>query len=109
MALPKDVTDGFTYGEGIIRTDVDCTSCGKLFIAKLNFDLDGNHQILCPHCGHEHWRVIRKGVVTGDRWGSQNGPNRPVPTERMWSDTTTGATTTTAAKFIRERWLTKDE
>lgn len=107
MSLKKDLTDGFTYAEGIQRTDVDCTDCGKVFVAKLNHDLDGNHQILCPYCGHEHWRVIKKGVVTGDRWGSQNGPNRPVTTERLWSDRTIGIETNTAAGFIRDRWLKK--
>lgn len=103
MAL--DWQHGFVYHEGIVKTNVDCTSCGKVFIAKINFDLDGNHKIICPLCGHEHWRSIKKGVVTGDRWGSQNGPNREVPTERMWSDRTVGIETTTAAQFIREKWL----
>ena len=97
--------DGFVYNEGIVRTDLDCTSCSKVFVAKINYDLDGNHKILCPYCGHQHFRTIKKGVVTGDRWGSQHGANRDVPTERMWSDKTIGATTTTAAEHIRQRWL----
>ena len=62
--MKKDLTDGFVYAEGIQRTDVDCTDCGRVFIAKINHDLNGNHKILCPHCGHEHWRTIKKGVVT---------------------------------------------
>jgi len=101
----KDLTDGFHYGEGVVRTDVACTNCPRTFVAKINFDLDGNHKIVCPYCGHEHWRVISKGVVTGDRWGSQNGPDQPVPTERMWSDRTIGAETTTAAEHMRQKWL----
>lgn len=101
----KDLKDGFYYREGVVRTTVDCTDCRRQFVAKINHDLDGNHKILCPHCGHEHWRAIRKGVVTDDRWGSQHGPNRDVPTERMWSDKTSGTTTTTAARYIRDRWL----
>lgn len=103
-----DHDKGFVYAEGIVRTDLDCHSCGKIFVAKINHDLDGNHKIICPYCGHEHWRTIRKGVVTGDRWGSQAGPNREVPTERHWSDKTLGVTTSTAAETIRRRWLTKD-
>jgi DNA-directed RNA polymerase subunit RPC12/RpoP len=103
-----DLKDGFEYHEGIVRTSLDCHSCGKVFIAKLNFDLSGNHQILCPYCGHEHWRVIKKGVVTGDRYGSQNGPNREVSTERMWSDTTLPIQTTSVSRHIRDRWLAKN-
>lgn len=105
--MKSDLTDGFVYAEGVQRTNVDCTHCGKVFIAKINHDLDGNHQIMCPLCGHEHWRVIKKGCVTGDRWGSQNGPNREVPTERMWSDRTVGIETNSAAEYIRQRWLSE--
>jgi DNA-directed RNA polymerase subunit RPC12/RpoP len=103
MAL--DLDKGFVYAEGVQRTSLDCTSCGKVFIAKINHDLNGNHKILCPYCGHEHWRIIKNGCVTGDRWGSQNGPNRDVPTERMWNDKTIGAETNTAAEHIRKQWL----
>lgn len=107
--MKPDLTDGFVYNEGVVRTNVDCTDCKKVFVAKINFDLNGNHQLICPFCGHEHWRVVKNGVVTGDRWGSQNGPNRPVPTERMWSDVSHDIQTTTASKIIRERWFAKDE
>lgn len=105
--MKSDLTDGFHYAEGVRRTNVDCTDCGKVFVAKINFDLNGNHKILCPFCGHEHWRVIKDGVVTGDRWGSQNGPNRDVPTERLWSDRSLPIETTSAARYIRARWLEK--
>jgi len=45
------------------RTDVHCHACSKMFIAKIDFQIDGNHIIVCPHCGHEHFRVIQKGVI----------------------------------------------
>ena len=93
------------YHEGVVKTNLDCTSCSKVFVAKINYDLDGNHKILCPYCGHEHYRVIKKGFVTGDRWDSQGGPNRPVSTERMWSDRTVGIETNTAAEYIRQKFL----
>lgn len=101
----KNLTDGFVYAEGVQRTDVDCTNCSKVFVAKINHDINGNHKILCPLCGHEHWRIIKKGVVTGDRFGSQNGPTIDVPTERVWSDQTLPIQTTSAAEHIRRRWL----
>lgn len=101
--------DGMQYNEGVVRTDECCTSCAKTFISKINYDLNGNHKVNCPYCGHEHWRVIKNGVMTGDRWGSQNGPNRPVSTERMWSDRTVGIETNTAAQFIRDKWLKAED
>lgn len=102
---PLGGPDGFVYGEGVVRTDVDCTDCGRIFVAKINFDLDGNHKIICCFCGHTHWRVIKKGCVTGDRWGTQNGPNQTVPTERLWSDRTQGIATSSAAEHIRRQWI----
>ena len=102
-----DLTDGFVAADGIQRTDVDCHKCSKIFVAKINFDLNGNHKIVCPYCGHVHWRVIKKGIVSGDRW-CHDQIEVTVPTDRMWSDRTIGATTTTAAEYIRRRWLQKD-
>lgn len=105
----KGLTDGLQYHEGVVRTEETCTSCAKLFVAKINYDLNGQHKILCPYCGHEHWRVIKNGVMTGDRWGSQDGPNRPVKTERMWSDKTHDIETNTAAEYIRRKWIGEDK
>lgn len=90
---------------GIVRTDMVCTDCSRVFIAKINFDVNGNHIIKCPYCGHDHHRTITNGIVTETRHGSQSGPNTAVPTERMWASTTMGAVTTTAAEFIRRQWM----
>jgi DNA-directed RNA polymerase subunit RPC12/RpoP len=56
------------------RSVVDCTNCGRQFIATLDLSLNGNHEITCPLCGHIHYRVVRDGVVTEDRWRSSAGP-----------------------------------
>lgn len=104
-----DLFKPFHYREGVQKTDLDCHSCGKIFVAKINYDLDGNHLLKCPYCGHHHYRVIKKGCVTGDRWDSQSGPNRDVPTERMWSDRTQGITTSSAAEYIRQQWIKPQE
>jgi hypothetical protein len=39
----------------------------------LDDGLDGNHIITCPKCGHEHYRVIKNGEVTGERYSPYNG------------------------------------
>ena len=33
----------------------------------LSDNMNGNYTIKCGHCGHEHYRVIKNGVVTEDR------------------------------------------
>ena len=56
------------------RSNVYCTNCRGTFIAELDLSLNGNHEITCPLCGHVHYRVVRNGVVTEDRWRSSAGP-----------------------------------
>lgn len=52
------------------RSDVHCTNCGCDFIVVLDLGLEGNHEFTCPYCLHVHYRVVRAGVVTEDRWRS---------------------------------------
>jgi len=89
-------------GEGIIRTSISCTECGKTFIGKLNFDVSGNHIIVCPYCGHEHCRVILDGKIMDERWDSRYGS---VKTESVWKHDSLPIETSTAAQFIRNKWL----
>lgn len=56
-----------------IKTEIYCHECGNYVQFTLDKELDGNHIIKCPKCGHEHCRVIKNGEVTHDRWDSRNG------------------------------------
>ncbi len=108
MALDPNKFDRVDYHEGIVRTDCDCTECHHKFIAKLDYDLDGEHRIICPYCGHIHYRVINKGVVSETRWESRPPSEAAfvnVSTERSWKDDQLQATTTSVAQHIRERFL----
>jgi DNA-directed RNA polymerase subunit RPC12/RpoP len=90
-----------------IRTDLYCTECKKNFVAKFDTIEDGNHIIVCPWCGHQHCRVVRKGVVTGDRYSSTSrADNLPVPSRNVWKSQS-GVETTSAAHFLREKWIEK--
>jgi len=42
--------------------------CGNYFDVKLNVALNGNHRIHCPICKHVHYRFIKNGKITGDRF-----------------------------------------
>lgn len=91
-------------GEGLVRTDIHCTECGKTFVGRINFDISGNHIIICPCCGHEHCRVIKNGQITGDRWDSRLQDVK-VKIGCVWNHSSLQMRTTTASRFIRERWL----
>jgi hypothetical protein len=39
----------------------------------LSESMNGNYTIKCGNCGHEHYRVIKNGVVTEDRHDKKHG------------------------------------
>ncbi len=90
----------------MIRTDMNCTNCHKSFIAQLDDELDGNHIVECPHCGHEHCRVIKKGEITDDRWDSRE-QRIDVEKRCVWKSGSLPMQTSTAAAFIRDSWLSR--
>ena len=100
------------HGKGIVRTEERCSECKKTIVAKINFEINGNHRIVCPYCGHIHFRVIKDGKMTGDRWSYKDIPEDAerwveAPTESMWSDETLEIKTTAVHQHIREKFLGK--
>jgi hypothetical protein len=51
------------------QQELDCHNCGKYVRFMLDHDLDGSHILNCPNCDHEHYRIIRNGRITAERWG----------------------------------------
>jgi len=37
--------------------------CGGYFIARLNDEINGIAEVVCPNCSHKHQRVIEDGVL----------------------------------------------
>ena len=93
-------------GSEAVRTDMNCTECHKNFIAQLDYSLDGNHIVECPYCGHEHCRVIKNGVVTGDRWESRM-QRVDVDKRCVWKSDSQPIVTSIASAYIRELWLNR--
>lgn len=96
--------------DGETRTDLYCHNCGKNFIALLDYSIDGNHVVECPHCGHEHCRSIRGGRVTEDRWDGHNNVEaypEGVKPRRVWKHNVLQIQTSSASHFMRQLWLDK--
>ena len=55
-----------------MRQNMYCHNCSQNFSIDIDMSLNGNHVFRCPHCNHEHCRVVKDGVVTGERWDSRN-------------------------------------
>lgn len=81
------------------RSDVYCTNCARTFIATLDLGLNGNHEITCPHCRHVHYRVVKNGVITEDRWRSSAGPTY-VASISTTITVTSGTTSTFTALWL---------
>ena len=56
----------------VVVQELDCTECRGKFSFSMSFERDGNYRIICPHCAHEHFRAVRDGRITEDRWASSS-------------------------------------
>jgi len=53
---------------GITRQEILCHECKKWIQFEVDLDLDGMHEFKCPECGHMHYRVVKDGEITDDRY-----------------------------------------
>lgn len=96
-------------GGGVQRTDMHCHECSKNFIAELDYDINGDHVIECPHCGHEHCRRIKDGEITDARWDGRNAGKNVIRAKSVWKSSVIQAQTSTVASFIRDRWINRSD
>lgn len=86
-----------------------CHECGNNFVAELDFDINGDHVIECPHCMHEHCRTIKDGLITEARWDSKNSSGHQVRARSVWKSSVIQAKTSSVSHFIRDRWLNRSD
>ena len=51
-----------------IEVEFWCAECKHYTYVRLNMGLNGNHIMVCPNCGHKHYRYVQYGVITNDRF-----------------------------------------
>jgi len=99
---------GRYQNKGEVRTDMHCHACSKGFIALLDHRIENEQIIECPNCGHMHYRRVKNGVVTDERFDSD--PNTlPVKCRKTWKHDVLKMKTTTASEFLRNSWLNFDK
>lgn len=98
------------------RTDLHCHNCSKQFVALLDYTVEGNHIAECPYCGHEHFRVIKAGKITEERWSGSYGnyddrARTGIKARQVWrvdgDVLKEGGKTSMVHEFLRQRWLEK--
>lgn len=97
----------------IERQEIYCHACGQYVQFDIDLSLNGNHTLECPNCGHEHYRVVRNGKITEDRW-QNSGAVYSIPTATItytatstystYNSVSTGATDGTSAYFY-DSWI----
>jgi DNA-directed RNA polymerase subunit RPC12/RpoP len=94
----------------IERQELSCHNCKKYVQFNIDLSLDGEHEIICPNCGHIHYRVIKKGIITEARWSSSNvGMNTYVINTTQLTCTATSTFenySTTGYTFIKTDFTT---
>lgn len=103
---PRFDADPLLKNSGKIRDDFYCTECSKQIVAMLDGTLNGNHKLRCPHCRHFHFRVIKDGKVTEQRY-DHSEPEWDVAPIDVWENATQPVQTTSAARFMRDLWLNR--
>jgi hypothetical protein len=80
--------------ERIEKQEIYCHNCNSYVQFPMDLSLNGNHVLKCPNCQHEHCRVVKDGVITGDRWDQRNGD-----TWRIRSSATTASATSASSSI----------
>ena len=93
------------------RQELYCHNCGKYVQFDIDTELEGNHVLKCPVCGHEHCRVVRGGKITEDRWDSRNQTYYVNPRNVSFTSTSTYTTysssssATYSSSFLYTSWM----
>lgn len=95
----------FEKKNGKVLHEFICSSCSGYITVKLDEDLNGAHCVVCPSCKHEHYRIIKDGVITEDRApdSSKSYAIRICPTKAAYSKTSW------ESKLINRKTKVKEE
>lgn len=99
---------GEAEGKGMQRTEMHCHNCSKSFVALVDFSVNGEHEIVCSHCGHHHCRTVKDGKVTEARWDSRSQPADASKVD-MWKSDSIAAKTSSVSQFLRDKWLNRSD
>lgn len=106
----------------IQRQELNCPECQGTYRFNLDFELDGDHEVVCPGCGHTHYRVIENGRITETRYQPYASHATYAATGYQMYSTSTGGTSTatsydtggtgsgtisygTGDTFLRNSWM----
>lgn len=81
----------------IEKQELHCHRCDRYVQFEIDVNMDGRHVLNCPNCGHEHWRIVKNGIITSDRWGQD-------PSQDMGTIYIRGTVTSTVSSMYTSRY-----
>lgn len=60
------------------KKEFQCTECHKFFDFMINTALNGQYRIHCPKCGHVHYRHVKDGAITEDRFTNDSSRDNDI-------------------------------
>lgn len=91
--------------------------CGGYILCKINIEINGIVEMVCPKCGHKHQRAIDNGVIKEQGRARGNPTQEICPTMAAWSkkprlkatkkaeNERDGVVAQTAEDFLKESWF----
>lgn len=92
------------------RQELYCHNCNRYVQFNVPAE-NGRMVVVCPNCKHEHYRIVRNGVIAEDRWGSSQAPvmystnNVTSSASFIATYSTSSATTSSSSGFVLQSWL----
>ena len=92
------------------KQELHCHECNRYVQFDIDMELNGNHVLNCPNCGHEHCRVVKDGVITEDRWSSRNRGRYIVTgatatAVSTWTTCSSSASTADTDIYLYDAWM----
>lgn len=90
------------------KQELYCHNCTKYVRFDIDLNVNANYLLVCPECGHQHYRRVVDGVITDERWGQD--PSQEVITITATSTSATSylasatSSTTSATMYLRQAW-----
>lgn len=85
--------------ENKTRQELWCHNCNQYVQFTMDLSVDDNYDIVCPNCGHHHYRVVRKGEITEARWGRDTSQQQFLFTYGSYATIDYGSTTSSVSTY----------
>lgn len=91
------------------KQELHCHNCDNYVRFDLDLSVDGDYKLICPSCGHEHYRVVKDGNITDQRWGrdpsqANGGSGWTTIYATSWAQVSYQATSASTNQFTTDAW-----